>query len=325
MDASRKDVMSPRAFISHASEDKDRFVLDFATQLRAKGIEAWLDRWEIKAGDSLVDKIFEEGIKNAEAFIVVISSHSINKRWVREELDSGVVRKIDKSCRLIPVIIDDCEVPQVLRHLKWVKIANLSNYEAELSEITSAIYGTSDKPPLGLPPAHAMTAVVNFLPELTKADNLVFRTLCQHYMQKGEKFFQIKDVYENLMVLGFGEDEIDESLNILAGRGYIGVKKIGGVRIWGIQLYSFSLDAFVRVEVPDYGEKLVTIISKIVNESVDTNSVLQETTGIPMPVVLHVLDLMEEKGLLRQTGPAGLPFRKILQVSPELKRILRQP
>ncbi|MCQ9427586.1 toll/interleukin-1 receptor domain-containing protein, partial [Pseudomonas sp. LJDD11] len=55
--------MSPKVFVSHASEDKDRFVLDFAKQLRANGIDAWLDKWEMLPGDSLVTKIFDEGIK----------------------------------------------------------------------------------------------------------------------------------------------------------------------------------------------------------------------------------------------------------------------
>ncbi len=53
--------MSPKVFVSHASEDKDRFVTKFATKLREKGVDAWLDKWEMLPGDSLVDKFFEEG------------------------------------------------------------------------------------------------------------------------------------------------------------------------------------------------------------------------------------------------------------------------
>jgi hypothetical protein len=56
---------SPRVFLSHASEDKDRFVLPFARALRANGVDVWLDKWEILPGDSLVDKLFEEGLKGA--------------------------------------------------------------------------------------------------------------------------------------------------------------------------------------------------------------------------------------------------------------------
>src|SRR3954464_5104636 len=119
---------APKAFISHASEDKDRFVLAFAKKLSEKGVDAWLDKWEIMPGDSLVDKIFEEGIRNACAFLVVLSAKSVAKPWVREELDSGMVQKINKLCRLIPVVIDECEVPQALKHLKWVRIKDTEVY-----------------------------------------------------------------------------------------------------------------------------------------------------------------------------------------------------
>jgi hypothetical protein len=67
---------SPKVFISHATEDKERFVLKFAEALRENGVDAWLDKWEMLPGDSLVDKIFEEGIKSANAFIIVLSSTS---------------------------------------------------------------------------------------------------------------------------------------------------------------------------------------------------------------------------------------------------------
>lgn len=67
----------PKVFVSHASEDKSRFVVDFARSLRENGVDAWLDQWEMKPGDSLVDKIFEEGLKDARAVIVVLSKSSV--------------------------------------------------------------------------------------------------------------------------------------------------------------------------------------------------------------------------------------------------------
>src|SRR2546423_5840391 len=122
--------MNPKVFVSHASEDKERFVLDFATKLRAKGIDAWLDKWEILPGDSLIDKIFEEGIKTAQAVIVVLSKYSVNKPWVKEELNAAVVKKINGISKLIPVVIDDCEVPEALRSTVWVRIGDLSNFDS---------------------------------------------------------------------------------------------------------------------------------------------------------------------------------------------------
>ena len=77
------EQVHPTVFICHASEDKERFVLGFAKKLRSKGVNAWVDKWEILPGDSLPDKIFEEGIPNSEAMIVIVSEYSVNKPWVR--------------------------------------------------------------------------------------------------------------------------------------------------------------------------------------------------------------------------------------------------
>jgi len=60
----------PRVFVSHASEDKERFVIDFATKLRSEqGLNAFVDKWEILPGQTLVRRIFDEGIGQAEAVI----------------------------------------------------------------------------------------------------------------------------------------------------------------------------------------------------------------------------------------------------------------
>jgi hypothetical protein len=312
---------APRAFISHATEDKDRFVLGFTNKLRQNGVDAWFDKWEIKPGDSLVQRIFEEGIKNAQVFLVIISSQSILKPWVREELDSGMVAKIQRACRLIPVIIDDCQVPQTVSHLKWVKIKDLNDYPDELSEILSAIFGTSDRPPIGAPPAHSTTTVLDYLPDLTKADNLVFVVLCRQYLKTGERFISIGDVEADLKKLDLTDQDIDESLEILASRGYADIKRAAQT-VYLAEIYPHSLEQFMRAEIPDYPEILTAVISKIVNEKQDTTTALHESTGAPVPVILHILDLLEAQGLLESVGPAGLPVRKIVTVSAELKRLL---
>jgi hypothetical protein len=105
----------PRPFISHAHADKERFVLDFAKRLRGKGIDAWVDNWEMLPGDSLVDKIFNEGLKSCTAFIVVLSHNSISSKWVREELNAGIIKRIEDNTKLIPIRLDGCEVPIALK------------------------------------------------------------------------------------------------------------------------------------------------------------------------------------------------------------------
>jgi hypothetical protein len=88
---------APKVFVSHAAADNERFALGFATRLRANGIDAWFDQWELGPGDKLVDRIFEQGIGQAAAFIVILSEHSIDRPWVLAELDVAVVRQIESA------------------------------------------------------------------------------------------------------------------------------------------------------------------------------------------------------------------------------------
>ena len=153
--------MSPKVFVSHASEDKERFVLNFATKLRGQGIDAWLDKWEMLTGDSLVDKLFEEGIKNADAIIIVLSRFSVDRPWVREELNAGIMKRLSKGTRIIPVVIDDCEIPEVLKSTLWEKINDLDNYSDGLDKIVASIYGQKNKPPIGNAPSYISSPVEN--------------------------------------------------------------------------------------------------------------------------------------------------------------------
>jgi len=54
-------VENPKAFIIYASEGKGCFMLEFAKKIRSKGVNVRIGKWETKPGDSIVDKIFEEG------------------------------------------------------------------------------------------------------------------------------------------------------------------------------------------------------------------------------------------------------------------------
>jgi len=111
------ETSAVRAFLSHASEDKPGFVAPLAHELAKMGVVPWLDIWEISPGDSLVKKLFDEGLDTVDAVIVVVSASSAAKPWVREELDAAMVRRIKGRMRLIPVRLGDAPIPPPLEHL----------------------------------------------------------------------------------------------------------------------------------------------------------------------------------------------------------------
>ncbi|CCK82427.1 toll/interleukin-1 receptor domain-containing protein [Desulfobacula toluolica] len=313
--------MNPKTFISHASEDKDRFVIDFSSKLRSKGIDAWLDKWEMFPGDSLVDKIFEEGIKNADAFVIILSQHSVNKPWVREELNAGFVKRISIKTKIIPIVIDDCEVPECLKSTLWERIQNLESYDENLNRIVQSIFGISEKPQLGKPPKHIKT-VIDVLPGLTKVDTIIFNQSCKITIEKGDKNINLSEIYDSLKEYGISDDEIEESLEILDSRGFIKAQRVLKGRIPFFLITQYGFDLYARKNINDYDLIVKEVCLKILNENLMVNHQIAEATNTPIALINHILETIERKGLVK-TIKALNGLYQVHYVSPELKRMFR--
>jgi hypothetical protein len=143
-----------KLFISYSHSDRD-FAERFATALHEQGQPVWLAQWEIGPGDSLVEKIFEQGLREADAFAVLLSKESVRSKWVREELNVAIINRIENLTRVIPVLKEDVELPTALRALHWVDMR--SDFDAGVRAIVNVLNGTAQKPPLGAVPAHLRT------------------------------------------------------------------------------------------------------------------------------------------------------------------------
>ncbi|HEX6367829.1 MAG TPA: TIR domain-containing protein [Longimicrobium sp.] len=108
--------MGIRVFISHSSSDKPQ-VEALAVALRERGIDPWLDKWEIGPGDDIVASI-NRGLEEAGAGLVVFSPHSRESRWVEAEVSYLTYARIQEGKALIPVVLGDgVWVPPLLRPL----------------------------------------------------------------------------------------------------------------------------------------------------------------------------------------------------------------
>jgi hypothetical protein len=312
--------MTPKVFVSHASEDKDRFVLNFATSLRARGIDAWLDKWEMLPGDSLVDKIFEEGIKGASAVIVVLSKFSVQKPWVREELNAAFVRRINSGSKLIPVVIDDCEVPEALASTLWQKIEDLNSYAPSLDRIVAAIFNATDKPPLGEPPKYH-SAFAQSIGGLNNIDSLVLRLACEESLKCAHAFVDPGKVYLKDGQPLVPESELSDSLEILDQQGYVKLSRTIGAGLHHFQVTSYGFETFARACIENYDETISAVVSAIVNKKILTNTQLEQEVQQPRMLIDHILDLLEGNRHISQSKMiSGL--QQIYNVSPSLKRAL---
>lgn len=88
-------------------------------ELGKHGITTWVDVGELKVGDSLIEKI-EEGISKTNYFGVVLSKNSIESDWVKRELRMAFTREFkEKRPFILPILIEDCELPLYLREKKY--------------------------------------------------------------------------------------------------------------------------------------------------------------------------------------------------------------
>ena len=69
----------------------------------------------MKVGDSIVQRI-QDAIKEADALIVVLSKASVVSVWCNKEITAGLVRELEeKRVVILPVLLEDCEIPLFLR------------------------------------------------------------------------------------------------------------------------------------------------------------------------------------------------------------------
>lgn len=90
------------AFISHASEDKVTVAVPLAELLAAKGLKIWIDKQQIKIGDSLREKI-EHGLTQSRFGIVILSPAFLDKHWTTQELNGLSALEVDGDKVILPV------------------------------------------------------------------------------------------------------------------------------------------------------------------------------------------------------------------------------
>lgn len=312
---------APRVFVSHASEDKERFVNRFAVKLRENGVDAWLDKWEMLPGDSLVDKIFEEGLKGAQAVIVVLSHVSVAKPWVREELNSAFVKRLNTGSKLIPVVIDDCEVPEALRTTLWQRIDDLDSYQECFDRILAAVYGTYDKPPVGTPPAYTAHFVQANIGSLAKVDSLVLQLACEAAIKGESDLIDPNELYGQDGQLLLPELELSDSIEILEQQYMVRVHHVLGGGLSSFQITTHGFETYARACIPGYDDVVRDVASALVNRRKESDLEIAADLHRPLFLVQHILTVLENAGHLNLSKALSGPIH-IYNVAASLRRAL---
>lgn len=125
-------------FVSHNHRDKG-FVRKLSAQLRLTGNDVWLDEWEVQPGDSIPGKV-NDALGAVDVALVIWSCHAEGSRWVGAEIDTALSRHLhDGSVRIVPIRLDDTELPPLLRPLMW-----LSSDSEDVNSMVRRLTGLDD-------------------------------------------------------------------------------------------------------------------------------------------------------------------------------------
>jgi tetratricopeptide (TPR) repeat protein len=111
-------------FLSYAREDRER-VEDLYQELSRAGFKPWMDTKDILPGERWEASI-RMAIRRSDFFLACLSSNSVNKRgFLQKEIKSALdicQEMLDSDIYLIPVRLEDCQVPASLRDFQWVNL-----------------------------------------------------------------------------------------------------------------------------------------------------------------------------------------------------------
>lgn len=129
---------SPRqVFICHSSGDKER-VRKLYRALKSDNVKCWFDEQDLLPGQDWEYEI-GKAIRASRYVLVCLTAASINKAgYIQKEL-RRVLDVADEqpegSTFIIPVRLEDCEIPERLRRWQWVDLSSQSGYERLLQAL----------------------------------------------------------------------------------------------------------------------------------------------------------------------------------------------
>lgn len=125
-----------KIFISYTSDDRD-FARTLAVELKEAELNPWLDEWEIRVGDPIIQKV-SSGLKKTSLLILILSKKSIQSKWVENEWQAKYWEEISKKkVYVLPVLLEPCEIPVLLKQKKYADFTK--DYNEGLESLLYAI------------------------------------------------------------------------------------------------------------------------------------------------------------------------------------------
>jgi len=149
-----------KAFVSYKWESGEHvaWVRRLAADLRARGIEAVLDQWEVRFGESFTDYM-QRHIADADVVLFVITPGSVAAAEapagkggaLKFEVQMMNARRMAEGVRIVGVYRSGDRPPHYLRDHRYVDFRDDEKYDEALQALVQDLLGNSGPPPVRQP------------------------------------------------------------------------------------------------------------------------------------------------------------------------------
>lgn len=145
---------------SHDSDEHKSWVLKLATDLRANGLDAILDQWDLMLGSNL-PRFMEQGLSSSEKVLVICTDNYNSKSnagrggaGYEGQILTGELFRRQDSVKYIPIVrgaTSDPKVPTCLDGRVYTDFTKPESYDVNLKGLIHDLYGVklAPKPALG--------------------------------------------------------------------------------------------------------------------------------------------------------------------------------
>ena len=134
-----RDRDTRRVFIVYARPDIET-AQRVAAELRDIGVDPWLDMERLEPGSVWREEVFK-ALQSSSAAVVLLSNNFQHSELSQRELRAamGILKGHGTQSPVIPVRIDESEVPDMLRHIQWVDLSHPEGFAHLRSGVRSAV------------------------------------------------------------------------------------------------------------------------------------------------------------------------------------------
>jgi WD40 repeat protein len=238
------EISAKRVFLSHSHADND-FSRRLVQSLAEAGLSVWYDEQNLGAGH--LAEIIERELSQADTYIIVLSPSALASQWVQDERQAAWdLRREGKLSFFVPVVLEACEIPLLLRGMHRVEFFK-DPYDVALAHLLKL---------LGIAPV-PQTAPARSIPTLWEEEAVISAHARGCYCLDGSPHgnFLATGSYDKTVTLWDAHSH--QKPGILVGHTQ-GVDAVA----WspdGTQLASASLGQGIRIWNPSNGEQVTLL------------------------------------------------------------------